>query len=252
MKVKKSKVLIILIITTIVIINPNSFYCNAYYVKNKIIINSQEAEIKNKLYNSKKVAYITIDDGPSKYTDDILEILDKHKVKGTFFLIDRNMNIYPDKVKKIVESGNVVGLHSVSHDIHKLYKTSISAKEEFDINNQTFYKITGKYSNLVRLPYGSKPYACKETYNNLVSAGYKVWDWNIDTEDWKSSSSEIVENTITYSKNKNEIIVLIHEKKQTVEALDSLISYLIKEGYDIIPINEDQNPKNFWLKNLYK
>ena len=59
-------------------------------------------------------------------------------------------------------------------------------------------------------------------------------DWNIDTEDWKSSSSEIVENTITYSKNKNEIIVLIHEKKQTVEALDSLISYLIKEGYDII------------------
>ena len=100
MKVKKSKVLIILIITTIVLINPNSFYCNAYYVKNKIIINSQEAEIKNKLYNSKKVAYITIDDGPSKYTDDILEILDKHKVKGTFFLIDRNMNIYPDKVKK--------------------------------------------------------------------------------------------------------------------------------------------------------
>ena len=50
------------------------------------------------------------------------------------------MNIYPDKVKKIVESGNTAGLHSVSHDINKLYKTSKSAKEEFDNNNKTFYK----------------------------------------------------------------------------------------------------------------
>ena len=162
------------------------------------------------------------------------------------------MNIYPEKVKKIVESGNTAGLHSVSHDIHKLYKTSISAKEEFDLNNQTFYEITGRYSNLVRLPYGSKPYASKESYNNLVNAGYKIWDWNIDTQDWKSSSSEIVENAKTYSKNKNEIVLLIHEKKQTVEALDSLINYLIEEGYDILPINENQDPKNFWLKNLYK
>ena len=55
-------------------------------------------------------------------------------------MIDRNMKIYPEKVKKIVESGNTAGLHSVSHDIHKLYKTSIS-KEEFDLNNQTFMKL---------------------------------------------------------------------------------------------------------------
>ena len=240
MKTKKSKVLIMLSIAVIFFISSNSSYCDAYSVKYKTTTNSQEKETINESYNSRKVAYITIDDGPSKYTDDILRISDKYKVKGTFFLIDRNMNIYP------------AGLHSVSHDIHKLYKTSISAKEEFDLNNQTFYEITGRYSNLVRLPYGSKPYASKESYNNLVNAGYKIWDWNIDTQDWKSSSSEIVENAKTYSKNKNEIVLLIHEKKQTVEALDSLINYLIEEGYDILPINENQDPKNFWLKNLYK
>ena len=55
------------------------------------------------------------------------------------------MNIYPEKVKKIVESGNTAGLHSVSHDIHKLYKTSISAKEEFDLNNQTLGHYTVTY-----------------------------------------------------------------------------------------------------------
>ena len=246
MKIKHMKVIIILSILMIFFVNTNICYSSEF-----LKTNNDDKEVINKSDN-KKIAYITIDDGPTKYTDEILSILEKYKVKGTFFLIDRNMNIYPDKVKKIVDSGNTAGLHSVSHDVKKLYKTSISAKEEFDNNNKTFYEITGKYSNLVRLPYGSKPYASKESYNNLVNAGYKVWDWNIDTQDWKSSSTEIVENTITYSKNKNEIVILIHEKKQTVEALDSLISYLIKEGYDILPVTENQEPKNFWLKNLYK
>lgn len=252
MSLKRKQILIILTIVAIFSINYNISYCESYYIKDEIINYSKEKEIQNKSCNFKKIAYITIDDGPSKYTDDILNILNKHNVKCTFFLIDRNMNTYPEKVKKIVESGNTAGLHSVSHDIHKLYKTNISAREEFDINNNTLYKITGRYSNLVRLPYGSKPYASKDIYNNLVNAGYKIWDWNIDTQDWKSTSNEILENAKVYSKNKNEIIILIHEKKQTVEALDSLISYLVKEGYNISPINESQEPKNFWLKNLYK
>ena len=103
MKTKKSKVLIMLSIAVIFFISSNSSYCDAYSVKYKTTTNSQEKETINESYNSRKVAYITIDDGPSKYTDDILRILDKYKVKGTFFLIDRNMNIYPEKVKKIVE-----------------------------------------------------------------------------------------------------------------------------------------------------
>ena len=100
MKTKKSKVLIMLSIAVIFFISSNSSYCDAYSVKYKTTTNSQEKETINESYNSRKVAYITIDDGPSKYTDDILRILDKYKVKGTFFLIDRNMKIYPEKVKK--------------------------------------------------------------------------------------------------------------------------------------------------------
>lgn len=245
----KNKIMIILFISMIINIRVNIIYCND--LSNNISIN-KEKEVSNSTSKSKKIAYITIDDGPSKYTEDIINILDKYNAKGTFFLIDRNMKKHPDKVKKIVESGNSAGLHSVSHDIHKLYKDKNSAKEEFDLNNKTFYDITGKYSNLIRLPYGSKPYTPKDTFDTLINAGYKIWDWNIDTQDWKCSSSEIVENAKTYSKNKNEIIILIHEKKQTVEALDLLISYLVDEEYELLPISEYQEPKNFWFKNLYK
>lgn len=245
----KNKIMIILFISIIINIRVNIIYCNDLSNNTSIDI---EKEVSNSASKSKKIAYITIDDGPSKYTETILNILDKYNAKGTFFLIDRNMKNHPDKVRKIVESGNSAGLHSVSHDIHKLYKDENSAKEEFDLNNKTFYDITGKYSNLIRLPYGSKPYTPKDTFDTLIKAGYKIWDWNIDTQDWKCSSSEIVENVKIYSKNKNEIIILIHEKKQTVEALDSLIGYLVNEGYELLPISEHQEPKNFWFKNLYK
>lgn len=239
----KNKLIIILFVLMTINIKINIIYCSTSYNKE---------EVSNSLLKSKKIAYLTIDDGPSKYTKDILNILDKYNVKGTFFLIDKNMKNHPDKVIEIVESGHSAGLHSVSHDIHKLYKDKNSAKEEFDLNNKTFYDITGKYSNLIRLPYGSKPYTSKDTFDILTNAGYKIWDWNIDTEDWKCSSNEIVENVKVYSKNKNELIILIHEKKQTVEALDSLILYLVNEGYELLPISQHQEPKNFWLKNLYK
>lgn len=197
-----------------------------------------------------KIAYITFDDGPSKYTGQIISILNRYNAKATFFMIDSNMKKYPEQVNNIIENGNTPGFHSVSHDIHKLYKTNLSAKEEFDINSETFYKITGENTKIIRLPYGSKPYTPKDSYEALVEAGYKMWDWDIDTQDWKSNSVEIVDNVAKYSQNKDEIVILMHEKSQTVEALDSILKLLIEEGYVFLPISQDQEPQNFWSGNL--
>lgn len=197
-----------------------------------------------------KVAYITIDDGPSKYTNEILNVLNKYNARATFFMIDSNMKSYPNEVKAIIENGNTPGFHSVSHDIHKLYKTSKSAKEEFDINKQTLLDLAGVESNIVRLPYGSKPYTPYECYESLVDAGYKMWDWDIDTEDWKVSTEKALENVKTYSNGKDNIVVLMHERKQTAKSLDSILSYLSEEGYTFVPIKEDEIPQNYWLKNL--
>lgn len=115
------------------------------------------------------------------------------------------MEIYPEQVKNIVESGSTTGFHSVSHDIHKLYETNTSAREEFDINNKTLFKIAGKYSKVIRLPYGSKPYM-PSSYEVLNSAGYKMWDWDIDTQDWRLTSTQIINNVKKYSKDRDNIV----------------------------------------------
>lgn len=220
-----------------------------------IVSNTSIEVSKGPSKSSGKIAYITIDDGPSKFTDQMIKTLNKYNVKATFFMIDGNMKEYPQQVKNIIKNGNTAGFHSVSHDIHKLYVTSTSAKEEFDTNDQTFYKITGKHSKVIRIPYGSKPYTPQASYQALVDAGYKIWDWDLDTEDWRSNSSQIVQNVKNHIKNrkgedKDQLVVLMHEKKQSAEALDSVLKFLSDKGYEFAPVDQNQIPKNYWLRNL--
>ena len=198
-----------------------------------------------------KVVYLTIDDGPSEYTDEIIKILNKNNVKATFFMINNNMQAYPEQVKNIVENGNTAGFHSVSHDIHKLYVSKTSAKEEFDTNQATFKKITGQTSKVIRLPFGSKPYTPRASYNALVDSGYKLWDWTLDTEDWRSTSSQIMENVKKYSSGSDNVVLLMHERKQTVEILDEMIKYLKSEGFEILPIKQSDEARNYWNGKLF-
>lgn len=198
-----------------------------------------------------KVVYLTIDDGPSEYTDEIIKILNKNNVKATFFMINGNMKAYPEQVKNIVKNGNTAGFHSVSHDIHKLYVSKTSAKEEFDTNQATFKKITGQTSKVIRLPFGSKPYTPRASYNALVDSGYKLWDWTLDTEDWRSTSSQIMENVKKYSSGSDNVVLLMHERKQTVAILDEMIKYLKSEGFEILPIKQSDEARNYWNGKLF-
>ena len=198
-----------------------------------------------------KVVYLTIDDGPSEYTDEIIKILNKNNVKATFFMINGNMKAYPEQVKNIVKNGNTAGFHSVSHDIHKLYVSKTSAKEEFDTNQATFKKITGQTSKVIRLPFGSKPYTPRASYNALVDSGYKLWDWTLDTEDWRSTSSQIMENVKKYSSGSDKVVLLMHERKQTVATLDEMIKYLKSEGFEILPIKQSDEARNYWNGKLF-
>ena len=198
-----------------------------------------------------KVVYLTIDDGPSEYTDKILKILEDNDARATFFMIEGNMKAYPQQVKNIAKSENTAGFHSVSHDINKLYSSTNSAKKEFDINKKTYQYITGETSTLIRLPFGSKPYTPRDSYNSLKDAGYKLWDWTLDTEDWRSTSPQILATLKRNSKQCDNIILLMHERKQTVDILDSMLKYLKSQGFEMVAIQENEEPRNYWNDKLF-
>lgn len=235
--------------TTYINKNTELIHVNSYTVT-ELIRKNINKEQRGPIPQLKKIAYITIDDGPSKYTNEILDILEQHNVKATFFMVNNNMEKHPDEVQRIEKEGHGVGFHSVTHDIKKLYKNEQATLQEFETCKETYFNLTGEMSKLIRLPYGSKPYMPDKSYEILNKYDYKIWDWNLDTQDWRSTSDSIVSNILCYGRNKNELIILMHEKEQSVNALDNIIKILREREYEIRPLTEDVEGKNFWKGNL--
>jgi len=201
-------------------------------------------------YNGKtqKVVYLTFDDGVSpKYEKEILNILEKNNIKATFFVIGSTLKEHPQYIKNLLQMGEYVGMHSMTHDYKHLYIEGQYTEEM--LQEQKILKgITGKTIHLTRPPYGSKPGITLEERNQLAAAGLKMWDWTIDSYDWNlpHNPKQIINNVLKHAKANVEV-VLMHEKKQTVEALPSIINGLKAKGYTFKVYNEDQHfPLNFW------
>jgi peptidoglycan/xylan/chitin deacetylase (PgdA/CDA1 family) len=195
-----------------------------------------------------KIVYLTFDDGPSPYTAQILDILDQYQVKATFFMLAGNMINHSDSVKRIVSSGEGVGLHGVTHEKNKIYASPDSMANEMKQAEATLLSLTGKDSHLIRPPYGSYPYM-KENYVAAVkSLGYLIWDWNVDSKDSRKTyvaPQTIFTQTITQASHWHQPVILMHEKKCTVEALPQTLQAIKDMGYEFRIIDENLIPYSF-------
>ncbi|MBQ3421294.1 MAG: polysaccharide deacetylase [Romboutsia sp.] len=220
---------------------------SVYLKENKALI---ENNIKN--VNPDKVAYLTFDDGPSQNTLEIMKILEKNNVKGNFFFIGPNMEENPNILKEVVEKGHTVGLHSYSHNYNKLYSTSEGLVEDFNKAQDVYESIIGSKTSIIRLPFGSKGTLDKLDVEALTTEGYKFWDWNVDSNDSNSigKNKEGILKSIQKSikSDSKKIVILMHEKNQTIESLDEMIKNLKESGYIIKPITSHTDAINYWDK----
>ena len=200
--------------------------------------------------NPKKIAYLTFDDGPSKNTQRIIDVLSKNNVKGTFFFLGTNMEENPSIVKDVFEQGHSIGLHSYSHNYNQLYRKENGLIEDFNKAQLIYESITKEKTNIIRMPYGSKPTLKKEHIAQLEDNNYKFWDWNVDSNDSnsKGKNAEGIINTIekSISLDMNNLVILMHEKEQTIQSLDTIIKMLKEAGYSIKPINGSLDAHNYW------
>ena len=196
--------------------------------------------------------YLTFDDGPSMYTDDILDILKEYNVKATFFVVGKNKAPYEDMSRRIVEEGHTLGMHSYTH----VYSDIYSSKEAFvkDVNELQDYlhEVTGVYPQVYRFPGGSSNRAGRTNMAELEAyldeIGVRWYDWNISSGDAtaKLSSAQVLRNSIAHIKEYKSAMILLHDspgKKSTVEALPEMIeTILAMEDTVIVPITEDTVP----------
>lgn len=188
-----------------------------------------------------KVCYLTFDDGPSNNTLRILDILKQANAKATFFVLGNGKLEY---VKKEIEQGHTVALHSDTHNWN-IYASETAYFNDLDAVNAKVKKFTGTDTSIIRFPGGSsntksKKY-CKGIMTRLTKKvtekGYTYVDWNVDSGDASANGvpvNKLVNNVISQSRGKDSICVLMHDtgaKNTTVDALPQIICYLRSQGY---------------------
>ena len=197
--------------------------------------------------NGKNV-YLTFDDGPSKYTDELLDVLDKYDVKATFFVVVNSYK-YGKQLKRIVNDGHTLGLHSYSHVYSKLYADYDSYVKDVSNVHDMVQKITGVDTRYYRFPGGSSndvsSVSMSKCIKYLNDNGYTYFDWNAeskDAEDLTLTAEELRDNVLNYvNSNEGNSIVLMHDLDKhynTVEALPLIIEALKEEGYTLSAIDD--------------
>lgn len=175
--------------------------------------------------DEKKIV-LTFDDGPSKWLEKIINILNRENVKAMFFWQSRLL--YKDRPwKKVIESGHVVGSHSVNHP--NLIKLSYDEQwRQLEKSKQQIEEITGESVVYFRPPFGQYNEQTKEIAKKL---GLTIVMWEIASFDWelKNEPNKIIDNITRHVKPGS--IILLHELKQTVEILPSLLKAIKKKGY---------------------
>jgi peptidoglycan/xylan/chitin deacetylase (PgdA/CDA1 family) len=191
-----------------------------------------------------KVVALTFDDGPNGiYTEQILDILKEYGINATFFCIGKNVELYPDIAKRILNEGNVIGNHSNTHDANH----ALTRQGKLDLLDaqEIIYKVTGVLPHLYRPPHGKKtPWeidCCTE--NNLIEI-----TWSVEVNDQvgldkvNSFADKVVSKTAPGS------IILLHDgygldhnipkadKTFTVQALPLIIKQLLAKGYRFVTV----------------
>lgn len=197
-------------------------------------------EDDNEIADKKYIAF-TFDDGPSKYTKELLKTLELNNSTATFFMLGNKMKYNEDIVKEINESNSEVGSHTYSHKNLK----NLSSKEILnEINSPAilFKEITGNEIKYIRPPYGN--------YNDtVISTNYPIVLWNIDPKDWLVKDSSKVYNSVLKHACDG-CIVLMHDLyPTTIEAVKMLIPKLNSMGYEVVSISDLAKYKNYQIKN---
>lgn len=197
--------------------------------------------------------YLTFDDGPSKYTEDILDILDAYDVKATFFVLGKEDEHSIEMLREIARRGHTIGMHSYSHKYADIY----SSLEAFSADYYRIYSYilenTGIQSTCYRFPGGSSNTVSDldmQIFADFLEEQEVVfYDWNISSGDAGSTLLDVdtlVENATADISKRGTSIILMHDaasRPTTVEALPEIIeNILAMEDTVILPITEDTTP----------
>lgn len=198
--------------------------------------------------DNEKVVYLTFDDGPSKNTQKVLDILDEYNAKATFFITGQQPE-YLSMIKTAYDAGHTIGLHSYIHDYEKVYASVDAYFEDLEKIGEIAKEQIGFVPCYIRFPGGASNTVSRKYTKGIMSKltemvqekGYQYYDWNVSSGDGsKATKEEIIKQSET--DEYNHIMILFHDaatKDTTVEALPEILKYYQDHGYEFRAIDRD-------------
>lgn len=199
-----------------------------------------------KIYNSEtKRAFLTFDDGPSKNTNDILNILRDNNIKATFFVLGSQVEVFPETTNRIYNEGHFIANHGYSHRYSDIYQSPEQVLNEYNQCNQVVsstINVPEYNSHLFRFPGGSIGGKYAKIKNQAISLleenNILHIDWNSltgDSEQVNPTEEYLMNNLQKTTEEKNSLVILMHDsqaKRITVDFLPKVIEYLRQQGYE--------------------
>jgi peptidoglycan-N-acetylglucosamine deacetylase len=191
---------------------------------------------------SKQIA-LTYDDGPNDpHTLKLLDVLAKHNVQATFFMIGRHVQQRPDIARAVAQAGHVIGNHTFTHPL-LIFKSEAQTRTELSDCQKSLDDAIGKHSNLFRPPFGGRRPATLRIAREL---GLQTVMWNVTGYDWNAPPAATIEKKVERQMRGGNVI-LLHDgghramgadRAQTVIATDNLIQRYKDEVHEFATLSE--------------
>ena len=191
---------------------------------------------------SKQIA-LTFDDGPNDpHTLKLLDVLAKHHVRATFFMIGRYVQQRPDVARAVAQAGHVIGNHTFTHPL-LIFRSAAETRRQLIDCNKALEDALGARATLFRPPFGGRRPA---TFRIARELGLQPVMWNVTGYDWNAPPAEIIEKKVVGQMRGGDVI-LLHDgghrafgadRAQTVIATENLIRRFKDEGYEFVTVEE--------------
>jgi peptidoglycan/xylan/chitin deacetylase (PgdA/CDA1 family) len=188
---------------------------------------------------------LTIDDGPTQYTEQIIQVLNRYHVHASFFFIGNRVPMWPNAVRDAIASGDVVGNHSETHPL--LTDLPLWAQQDQIDEAQKVLEQYGATPALFRPPYG----AFNDFTEQVLAKDHLMLAlWNRDPRDWADRNPQQLIDSIVNG-NPSGGVFDLHDKRVTLEALPTIIQTLRARGLHFVVLGQDvsANPANDGLSN---